>query len=462
MVIALSIGWRQYGSAPNCERNTIMYGRRTGWISAAVATVAALALLALPLPAGAQTVADPTTPVTGNATYFDGLGSPYGGCGLPQAQLDSQNFVALNVYDTPGDYSFYPRPLTGADLSKMGMWNNGLNCGRWVQVSISDYCTGVNDGAPGQAFCRNGAWTADQYNGATLNMLVADSCGDSNAWCRDDPYHLDLAKGSLNQFAKNGAPVGNMYPDHWNNRHISWKFIPAPDYSGDINVGFLQGAQAYWPAIAVSHLANGIHSVEYLNGGAWHTAKMNSDMGESYIIDGVTSGSTQFQIRVRDVSDQLINGGRVYSFSLPSSCGSNCSQPYTAASYTTSDGGSSPTTPPTTGPTTPPTTAPTTTPPAGAACSAAVTVASSWNGGFQSNVTVTAGSAAIKGWTVKWTFANGESVSQMWSAGYTVSGPTVTATNVSWNGALAAKASTTFGFTGNGSPGAVTATCAAT
>jgi len=429
-----------------------------------IAAAAGLALLALPLPARAQTIADPTTPVTGNATYFDGLGSPYGGCGLPQGQLDSQNFVALNVYDTPGDYSFYPRPLAGADLSKMGMWNNGLNCGRWVQVSISDYCTGVNDGAPGQAFCRNGSWTADQYNGATLNMLVADSCGDSNGWCRDDPYHLDLAKGSLNQFAKDGAPVGNMYPDHWNNRHITWKFIPAPAYSGDIRIGFLQGAQAYWPAIAVNHLADGIHSVEYLNGGTWHTAKMNSDMGQSYIIDGTTSGATQFQIRVRDVSDQLINNGRVYSFSLPAGCSSTCSQAYTDASYTTSDGGSGPTTPPTTPPTTAPTTPPTTaptTPPDSAGCTAAVAVASQWNGGFQDNVTVTAGSAAIKAWTVKWTFANGETVSQMWSASYSAAGSTVTATNVSWNGALAAKASTTFGFTGSGTPAGVTASCTA-
>jgi Cellulose binding domain len=446
---------------------------RSRWAGALIAAAAGLALLVLQLPAGAQTIADPTTPVTGNATYFDGLGSPYGGCGLPQAQLDSQNFVALNVYDTPGDYSFYPRPLTGADLSKMGMWNNGLNCGRWLQVSIADYCTGVNDGAPGQAFCRNGSWTADKYNGATLNMLVADSCGDSNAWCRDDPYHLDLAKGSLNQFAQNGTTVGDMYPDHWNNRHISWKFIPAPAYSGDIKIGFLQGAQAYWPAIAVSHLANGIHGVEYYSNGTWQAAKMNSDMGESYILNGVTPGSTQFQIRVRDVTDQLINGGRVYSFSLPATCSSTCSQAYTAADYTTSGGTGSttppttgPTTPPTTGPTTPPTTGPTTPPttgpttsPATGGCSAAVAVSSSWSGGFQSTVTVTAGSAAIKGWTVKWTFANGEQISQLWSAGYTVSGSAVTATNVAWNGSLAARASTSFGFTGSGTPGPVTATC---
>ncbi len=124
---------------------------RSKWAMAAVAAAAGLVLMALQLPAGAQTTADPVNPVTGNATYFDALGAPYGGCGLPQAQLDSPHFVALNVYDTPRDYNFYPRPLTGADVSKMGMWNNGLNCGRCVQVSIGDYCNGVNDGAQNQA-----------------------------------------------------------------------------------------------------------------------------------------------------------------------------------------------------------------------------------------------------------------------------------------------------------------------
>jgi len=46
----------------------------------------------------------PPPTLTGNATHFDALGSPYGGCGLPQSALDSQNFVALNVQNTPGDY----------------------------------------------------------------------------------------------------------------------------------------------------------------------------------------------------------------------------------------------------------------------------------------------------------------------------------------------------------------------
>lgn len=293
---------------------------------------AALAALLLVLAQGSPAAA---APVTGNATYFDGLGSPYGGCGLPQSEVDSQHFVALNVFNTPGDYGYYPRPIPASQANKIGAFDNGRNCGRWVRVTIGDYCTGVNDGAPDQPFCRNGAWTADAYNGAALDMLVADSCGDTNAWCRDDPGHLDLAKASLNQFAHNGAPVGTMYPDHWNNRHISWEYIAAPGYTGDIRIGFLQGAQRWWPAIAVSHLPNGVHGVEYYAGGTWQAATMNSDMGQSYVIGATTSGGTDFRIRVRDAADALVNGGRVYAFSLPSSCSSQCSAAYTQVPYTT-------------------------------------------------------------------------------------------------------------------------------
>lgn len=299
------------------------------------AALSACAALLPGLSADARTVTDPATPVTANATFFDGLGSPYGGCGLPQSALDSQDFVALNVYDTPHDYSFYPRPLPPALADKVGMWNNGLNCGRWVQVRIGDRCTGTNDGAPNQPFCRNGSWVADQYNGATLTMVVADSCGDSNAWCRDDPFHLDLGKDSLNRFVNNGVPVGDILPDHWNNRHIEWSFVPPPNYTGDITIGFLQSAQPWWGAVSISHLANGIHGVDYFAGGAWQTAQMNGDMGESYVLLPTVAAGTQFRIRVHDVTGALVGGGRIYDFSLPTGCLPQCSVPYTKVAYTT-------------------------------------------------------------------------------------------------------------------------------
>jgi hypothetical protein len=273
---------------------------------------------------------------TGTSTHFDGLGFPYGGCGVTQSELDSQNFVALNVYNTPGDYTtFYPRPMPASLGSKIGAWDNGRNCGRWVQVTIGDFCTGVNDGAPGQPFCRNGSWVADRYDGATLTMLVADSCGDGNAWCRDDPNHLDLATGSLNAFVQNGTAIGDMYPNHWNNRRVQWQYVPAPGYTGDIRIGFLQSAQKFWPAMAVTHLPNGIHGVEYQADGVWQAAQPNSDMGQSFIIGATQAQGTTFQIRIRDASDQLLGGGRTYTFGLPASCSANCSGPFTPVSYTT-------------------------------------------------------------------------------------------------------------------------------
>ncbi|MER6410422.1 cellulose binding domain-containing protein [Streptomyces humidus] len=278
----------------------------------------------------------------GNATHFDSLGSPYGGCGVPQAALESQHFVALNVWNTPGNYAGQPtpRPIPSGDAGSMGLFDNGHNCGRWVRVSIGDYCTGTNDGAAGQAFCRNGNWTSDKYNGATLDMLVADSCGDTNAWCRDDPYHLDLATHSLNAFQLGGQPVADMYPNRWNNRHISWSFIPAPGYSGDIAIGFVQNAATWWPTIDVTHLPNGIHGVEYYDGSAWTPAAMVTDLGQQYTIGPDASGGSSYTIRVRDVDGKLVQGGRTYTFALPRSCSSGCPQPYTGASYTTGDNGS--------------------------------------------------------------------------------------------------------------------------
>ncbi len=105
--------------------------------------------------------------------------------------------------------------------------------------------------------------------------------------------------------------------------------------------------------------------------------------------------------------------------------------------------------PPTTTPS--PTTAPPTTtpPPAGGGCTATYAITGQWQGGFQGDVRVTAGSAAISGWTVRWTFANGQTVSQSWGTNLTSSGATVTARNVDYNGRLGAGASTSFGFIGS-------------
>jgi cellulose 1,4-beta-cellobiosidase len=87
-----------------------------------------------------------------------------------------------------------------------------------------------------------------------------------------------------------------------------------------------------------------------------------------------------------------------------------------------------------------------TTPQPGASCKVSYQ-ASSWNTGLSANVKVTnTGTSALNGWTLKFTFANGQTVTQGWSANWTQSGSTVTATNAPWNGSLAAGGTTDIGF----------------
>ncbi|MBB6474789.1 cellulose binding domain-containing protein [Sphaerisporangium rubeum] len=120
-----------------------------------------------------------------------------------------------------------------------------------------------------------------------------------------------------------------------------------------------------------------------------------------------------------------------------------------------------PTRTPTPTPSGPPTPTPTTSP---GGCQATYTVTNSWPGGFQADVTIrNPGPATAPGWTVRWTWPTGQTVSQAWNATVTTTGTSVTAKNASYNATLTAGATTTFGFTGthtgtNTSPTPVTCT----
>ncbi|WP_432457246.1 cellulose binding domain-containing protein [Cellulomonas iranensis] len=116
----------------------------------------------------------------------------------------------------------------------------------------------------------------------------------------------------------------------------------------------------------------------------------------------------------------------------------------------------SPTPTPTVSPSPTPTASPTPTPSptstSAAACRATLTVGSTWPGGYQATVDVTAGTAPLTRWTTTFTLPGGGAVTQSWSAAVATTGSTVTATNAAWNGSLAAGATTAFGFVGSGTP----------
>ncbi|MFJ6213093.1 cellulase family glycosylhydrolase [Streptomyces sp. NPDC092296] len=97
-----------------------------------------------------------------------------------------------------------------------------------------------------------------------------------------------------------------------------------------------------------------------------------------------------------------------------------------------------------------------------AGCTATYTP-NSWQDGFTADVTVKAGTSAISSWKVVLTFPGNQKVTSSWNANVTQSGTAVTATNMSYNGAVAANGSTSFGFQGtySGTNGAPTVTCTA-
>ncbi|MEV5883841.1 GDSL-type esterase/lipase family protein [Streptomyces sp. NPDC052020] len=82
------------------------------------------------------------------------------------------------------------------------------------------------------------------------------------------------------------------------------------------------------------------------------------------------------------------------------------------------------------------------------ACATAFRAVSTWQGGYQGEVTVTNTSTApVSGWTATVAPSGGARVTQVWNGSLTTAADgTATVANTAWNGTLAPGASTTFGF----------------
>ena len=127
-----------------------------------------------------------------------------------------------------------------------------------------------------------------------------------------------------------------------------------------------------------------------------------------------------------------------FSVSVNGSGGTSPSSSAIASASPSASASASPSSSPTTGPTQTG---------GSAGCTAAYSITSAWQGGYQGQVTVTAGSSAISGWTVSWTYPASETINNLWNGSYTQSGNSVTVSNANYNGSVAAGGNTNFGFT---------------
>ena len=99
-------------------------------------------------------------------------------------------------------------------------------------------------------------------------------------------------------------------------------------------------------------------------------------------------------------------------------------------------------------------------PPSGSGRTARVQVVSEWSSGWQGTVLVTAGSSAIGGWTLNWTWPGSQRITSSWNVDVASSGATVTASDVGWNGGVAAgQTANSWGFVASGTSTAPTVTC---
>jgi endoglucanase len=82
-------------------------------------------------------------------------------------------------------------------------------------------------------------------------------------------------------------------------------------------------------------------------------------------------------------------------------------------------------------------------------CKVDYSITNQWNPGFGANVAITNLGDPISSWTVGWTFASGQKITQAWNGTATQSGSAVSVKDAGYNGALRTGGITSFGFNGS-------------
>ncbi|GAA1801795.1 family 43 glycosylhydrolase [Luedemannella flava] len=85
---------------------------------------------------------------------------------------------------------------------------------------------------------------------------------------------------------------------------------------------------------------------------------------------------------------------------------------------------------------------------AAAGCQVSYAVTNQWGGGFGANVSVNNLGDPVTSWRLTWTFAAGQTITQLWNGTASQSGSQVTVTNASYNGTIPTGGSVSFGFNG--------------
>ena len=270
---------------------------------------------------------------TGFGTHFDAVGSPYGGCGVPGEWLVDDTgkaipFVALNT-----QYSSVSSPMSlePVPANELGMFNNGLNCGRWITMTLGKTCLGGSNTANEVCIINGTSGLANYVNddisasGTVVYGYVSDKCSDDNAWCRPDKFHVDIATAAVDVYVS---------ANKWGNRLVTWQFMSGPPagYKLDEPLRFGWAAGSYLPyymSLIMYNTKNGISRVDASAGAGQPPvpARPNDILGQQWILPWSTLAvNGTVSVTVYDVA-----GASYGTWSVEFPCSGKCSAPTLAS-----------------------------------------------------------------------------------------------------------------------------------
>lgn len=168
----------------------------------------------------------------------------------------------------------------------------------------------------------------------------------------------------------------------------------------------------------------------------WSAVTPPSGCSDSYnVFRSTTSGFTPSAsnqvatgLTSTSFSDSGLSASTTYFYKIEAGDGTGFSSASPQASATTSSGSTG-----------------------GFSCHVVYTIVNQWQGGFGASITIeNTGTTNISSWTLNWSFANGQTITQLWNGSETQSGANVTVNNLSYNGSIPAGGSYNgMGFNGS-------------
>jgi O-glycosyl hydrolase len=314
---------------------------------------------------------------------------------------------------------------SSAPTSPMSGWNNQVWETEWS--TFESFNSAWDDGSDASGL----TWAQHIYQGLTGANLNAFLYW----WGSTTPSENGDNEGLLEMNGSSVIPTGRLWAFANYSRYIhpGAVRIGASSSNGGLNISAFKNTDGT-VAVVVLNTAQSADTVGYAlngtgitNGTATPVVTNSGDNAATQGAIGVSGGSFTATIPARSLVTYVITPGGNQSGSASATATSSPSATATASASASAS--------------------PSSTPSGG--CTVQYSTTSQWGGGFTANVVITNnGTSAINGWSLAFTFAGDQKITNAWNAVTTQSGEAVTATNMSYNATIAPGGNTSFGFQG--------------